>query len=127
MKSKLFAVIFAFLMCVGMVACGGEEAAKRPIDYPNTKWQCTNASFTFSVTEDCKIEDAVITNSSGEEASVCIEFSEQSEGKMYVKSADGTETYFSGACTFGKKKFTVMVGNSRKDFSNLPIKLIFKA
>lgn len=127
MKSKLFAVIFAFLMCVGMVACGGGEEAKRPIDYPNTKWQCTNASFTFSVTEDCKIEDAVITNSSGEEVSVTVEFSEQSEGKMYVKSANGAETYFSGTCTFGKNKFTVMVSDVHDDFSHLPIKLIFKA
>ena len=126
MKIKSIALLLSVLMCVCLTACGSGEA-KRPIDYPETKWTCDTADITFSVSRDCKVTEATMVNKNGETIDISFVFSEMSEGKMSITNSDGTETYLSGTCSYENDKFTVFVTdiyNTDLDISTT--RLLFK-
>ena len=64
---------------------------------------------SFSVSEDGKVTNAVMTDKNGEKIDISLVFSDMSEGKVSITNADGSEIYISGTCTYEKDKFTVMV------------------
>lgn len=108
MKIKVVSLLCLVFMCFSLVACGANEP-KRPIDYPDSKWTCSIADISFSVSEECKITNATMVNKNGETIEISLVFSEISEGKVSITNADGTETYLSGTCSYEKDKFTVTV------------------
>lgn len=108
MKIKVFALLLALLFCFSLTACGDNEV-KRPIDYPDSKWTCDAANITFSVSSDGKITDATMVDVNSETISISLVFSDIDEGKVSITNADGTETYLSGNCVYGKKMFSINV------------------
>ena len=108
MKIKSIALLLSVLMCVSFAACGSGEA-KRPIDYPETKWMCEIADITFSVSRDCKVTDATMVDKNGETIDISLVFSEMNEGKVSITNADGTKTYLSGTCSYEEDRCTVII------------------
>ena len=108
MKIKTIALLLFTLLCFSLTACG-ESEAKRPIDYPNSKWTCDVASITFSVSDDAKITDATMVDKNGETISISVVFTDAEEGKVSITNADETETYLSGTCTYGEDLFSIFV------------------
>ncbi len=105
MKKKI--VLFLAVFCMFLTACGGEPM--RPVDYPDSEWYCENESIKFSVNGDGKITDATMVDINGETISISLVFTDMSEGKVSITNADGTETYFSGNCTYGKDMLSVFI------------------
>ena len=124
MKFKtVFLLRFVFSLC--FTACG--EEAKRPVDYPNTAWACTDGEINFSVADNGTVENASLLNKNGDTVKVKIVFSEASEKKASFYSEDGKELYFSGTCSYGESSFTLTVSDIyNSDFSYLPPMLTFK-
>ena len=108
MKLKIVSVLLLVLICFSMVACG-ENDPKRPIDYPESKWTCKDASITFSVSADCKITDATAVGNNGEIFEISFVFSEAEEGKVSITNAEGTEIYLIGDCSYESDRFTIRV------------------
>ena len=108
MKIKNIALLLFVLMFVCLTACGSGEV-KRPIDYPDSKWTCSVANISFSVSQDCKVTDTTMVNKNGETIDISLVFTEMDEGKVSITNADGSETYLSGTCSYENDKFTVMV------------------
>ena len=126
MKIKTIALFLVALLCFSLTACGDSES-KRPIDYPDSKWNCEVASITFSVTDEGKVTDATMVDKNGETVSISIVFTDIEEGKVSITNADETETYLSGTCTYNKDMFSIFVTdiyNSDLDISST--RLIFK-
>lgn len=124
MKTKGLILLSVILVCCFLVACGGDPM--RPIDYPDTDWTCESDGISFSVSEDGKVTNAVMTDKNGEKIDISLVFSDMSEGKVSITNADGSEIYISGTCTYEKDKFTVMVTdiyNNELDISST--RLIF--
>ena len=108
MKIKTIALILIALLCFSLTACG-DSNAKRPIDYPNSKWACDVASITFSVSDNGKVTDATMVDKNGETILISIVFTDVEEGKVSLTNADETETYLSGTCTYGEDLFSIFV------------------
>lgn len=108
MKIKTIALILIALLCFSLTACG-DSNAKRPIDYPNSKWACDVESITFSVSDDGKVTDATMVDKNGETILISIVFTDVEEGKVSLTNADETETYLSGTCTYGDDMFSIFV------------------
>lgn len=120
MKIRTIALLLVALLCFSLTACGKSEA-KRPIDYPNSKWTCDIASITFSVSDDGKVTDATMVDKNGKTISICIIFTGTEEGKVSITNADETETYLSGTCTYGEDLFSIFITdtyNSNLDISS---------
>ncbi|MBE6692198.1 MAG: hypothetical protein E7586_02545 [Ruminococcaceae bacterium] len=108
MKIKTIALLLVAVLCFSLTACG-ESEAKRPIDYPNSKWSCDVASITFSVSDDGKIIDATMVDKDDNTLPISIVFSDTDENKVTITNADETETYLSGTFTSSKDKFVITV------------------
>ena len=108
MKIKTIALLLVALLCFSLTACG-ESEAKRPLDYPNSKWTCDVASITFSVSDDAKITDATMVDKNGETISISVVFTDVEEGKVSITNAYETETYLSGTCTYDEDLFSIFV------------------
>ncbi len=108
MKIKIISLLCVAILCFSLVSCGDGEL-KRPIDYPDSKWTCSVADISFSVSQDCKITNATMVNKNGEIIDISLAFSEMSDGKVSITNADGSETYLSGTCSYEEDKLTVMV------------------
>ena len=108
MRIKSISLFLVLMFCFSLAACGDSEV-KRPVDYPDSKWTCNAANITFSVSSDGKITDATMVDVNGETISISLVFSDMEEGKVSVTNAEGTETYFSGNCEYGKKMFSITV------------------
>ena len=108
MKIRIISLLCLVFMCISLVACGDNEV-KRPVDYPDSKWTCSVANISFSVSQDCKVTDATMVNKNGETIDISLVFTEMDEGKVSITNPDGSETYISGTCSYEKDKFTVMV------------------
>lgn len=106
MKTKI-TMFLIVLFCIGLAACGSEPM--RPIDYPNTTWQCNDVNIKFSVSDDGTVTDASMLDGSGKTIPISIVFADLEEGNVSITSADGTETYLSGTCTYGKDMFSIFV------------------
>ena len=107
MKIKIFSLFLIVFCCIGLVACGDE--IMRPIDYPNTTWQCDDGNIKFSVSADGKITDATMLDKNGETISISLVFTDMEDGKVSITNIDETETYLSGTCTYGKDMFSIFV------------------
>lgn len=124
MKSKNLIAFMLILTFLFSTACSNE--AKSPVDYPNTRWSCEAAGMSFSVSENSEITDAEIISKNGEIVKITIDFSETSENTIIVKSTDGTEAYFSGECTYEKKKLIIDITDVYSaDFDHLSTRLAF--
>ncbi len=124
MKLKAISLLLMLAICLCLSACGGE---KRPIDYPGTTWTCQGQNIKFSVTEDGKITDAAMVDKNGETVDILLVFSDVSEGTASITSPDGSETYLSGTCTYGKDSFNISITDVyNTDFEHLPLVLQFK-
>ena len=99
-----FLLLISFALC--LTSCG---EAKRPIDYPNSKWTCDIANICFTVTDDGSITDATMVNKNGELLSITLVFSDASEGKVSITDTDKNETYLSGTCTYDNDMFSIFV------------------
>ncbi len=109
MRFKLLSLILVMLFCVGLVACGDEPM--RPIDYPNTTWQCDDGNIKFSVSADGKITDATMLDKNGETISISLVFTDIEDGKVSITNIDETETYLSGSCTYEDDMFSIFVSD----------------
>ena len=124
MKIKTPFLLLLIALALFISACGDE--AKRPVDYPNTEWKCEDGNITFSVNSDGKVENASLTNATGDTVKVSVVFSDLDEQKVSFYSEDGKESYFSGSCTYGEDTFTVTISDVYNiDFSQLPPRLVF--
>lgn len=108
MKFKSISLLIPLLLCFILNACGDSEA-KRPIDYPDSKWTCDAANISFSVSSDGKITDATMTDVNGETISISLVFTDTDKGKVSITNPDETETYLSGTCEYGRKSFSITV------------------
>ncbi len=126
MKSKTLFLLLLTALALFISACGDE--AKRPVDYPDTEWKCEDGNITFSVNADGKVENAFLTNATGDTVKVSVVFSDLDEKKVSFYSEDCKESYFSGSCTYGEDTFTITVSDIyNSDFSHLPPRLVFKS
>lgn len=107
MKVKILPLVLVVLFCIGLVACS--EEPMRPIDYPDTTWQCNDENIKFSVSDDGKITNATMLDKNGETVSISLVFTDINEGKVSITNADETETYLSGTCTYGKDMFSIFI------------------
>ncbi len=124
MKLKAIALLILVAFCLCLSACGGE---KPPVDYPNTTWICQEQNIKFSVTEDGKITDATMVDKNGEAINISLVFSDVSEGNVAITSPDGSETYLSGTCTYGKDGFNTFITDVyNTDLEHLSLVLSFK-
>lgn len=124
MKLKAISLLLMLAICLCLPACGDE---KRPIDYPGTTWICQAQDIKFSVTDDGKITDATMVDKNGETVDILLVFSDVSEGTVSITSPDGSETYLSGTCTYGKDSFNISITDVyNTDFEHLPLVLQFK-
>lgn len=99
-----FLLLISFALC--LTSCGD---AKRPIDYPNSKWTCDIANTCFSVTDEGKISNATMVNKNGETIAISLVFTDMEDGKVSITNADETETYLSGTCTYDNDMFSIFV------------------
>ncbi len=106
MNIKKFTLLIVLAFCLCLSACG---EVKRPIDCPDTTWECEAQNIKFSVSENCEIKDATVVDKNGNTISISFVFSEMSEGKVSITSPDGIETYLAGTCTYGKDLFSIFV------------------
>lgn len=107
MKNKIFYLLLIVLCCFGLVACGDEPM--RPIDYPNTAWQCKDENIKFSVSADGKVTDATMLDKNGAAISISIVFTDMKDGKVSITNVAETETYLSGTCTYDNDMFSIFV------------------
>ena len=107
MKNKIFYLLLIVLCCFGLVACGDEPM--RPIDYPNTAWQCKDENIKFSVSADGKITDATMLDKNGAAISISVVFTDMEDGKVSITNVAETETYLSGTSTYGNDMFSIFI------------------
>ena len=125
MKIKIFSLFLIVFCCIGFVACGDEPM--RPIDYPNTTWQCKDENIKFSVSADGKITDATMLDKNGNTISISLVFTDMEDGKVSITNIDETETYLSGTCTYGKDMFSIFVTDKfNPDISITSTRLTFE-
>lgn len=125
MKIKIFSLFLIVFCCIGFVACGDEPM--RPIDYPNTTWQCKDENIKFSVSADGKITDATMLDKNGKTISISLVFTDMEDGKVSITNIDETETYLSGTCTYDKDMFSIFVTDKfNPDISITSTRLTFE-
>ena len=125
MKIKIFSLFLIVFCCIGFVACGDEPM--RPIDYPNTTWQCKDENIKFSVSADGKITDATMFDKNGKAISISLVFTDMEDGKVSITNVDETETYLSGTCTYDKDMFSIFVTDKfNPDISITSTRLTFE-
>ena len=124
MNIKKFTLLIVLAFCLCLSACG---EVKRPIDCPDTTWECEAQNIKFSVSENCEIKDATVIDKNGNTISISFVFSEMSEGKVSITSPDGIETYLAGTCTYDKDSFDMTITDIyNSDLDHLPLILKFK-
>ena len=124
MNIKKFTLLIVLAFCLCLSACG---EVKRPIDCPDTTWECEAQNIKFSVSENCEIKDATVVDKNGNTISISFVFSEMSEGKVSITSPDGIETYLAGTCTYDKDSFDMTITDIyNSDLDHLPLILKFK-
>lgn len=106
MNIKIRSLLCVALLCFLLVGCG-DNNVKRPVDCPDSKWTCSSANITFSVSQDGKVTDATMVNKNGETVDISLVFT--NEDKVSITNADGTETYITGTFSYEKDMFSVMV------------------
>jgi hypothetical protein len=121
---KIFCYIQILLLLTCMIACA-PHYSNRPMEFPNTKWVCSNPDIWFEVDKDgqslgeVKVNDNIIKMN--------VQFGQANA--VYFFSGDGTPSspnklIFDGDGTFSKDKMVIKV-DSDKLFNNKYKKLIF--
>jgi len=121
---KIFCYIQILLLLTCMIGCS-KYYANRPMEFPNTKWVCSNPDIWFQVDKDgqsageVKVNDSIIK--------MTVHFG-QAKGVGFF-SGDNTpssplESLFRGDGTFSKDKMVIKVGSDNL-FNNKYKKLVF--
>ena len=105
---KIILTVLVGIILAGVTAgCMNRWEGKRPVDYPNTTWECTEPNITFSVDENKAITLTVAEEGAEfpEDLSVLfnygrtIMFHSASQGKVFLR----------GSCVFSESKLIVYV------------------
>ena len=124
MNIKIRSLLCVALLCFLLVGCG-DNNVKRPVDCPDSKWTCSSANITFSVSQGGKVTDATMVNKNGETVDISLVFTD--EDKVSITNADGTETYITGTFSCDKKEFTIMIEEIfNPDLKNVAKRLLFE-
>ena len=130
MRNRIALLLCLIFACVSLAGCAssasGDKKVKRPVDYAESKWTCDVADITFSVSKDCEVTDATLVNKNGETVEISIVFTEVSEGKIWIKSADGSEPYLCGSCSYSANEFYVTVTDVYNYDFDTPPYLVFE-
>jgi len=107
--SKQLKLIIVLLFSMFLAACDVDPyKGKRPIDYPNTTWNCNQGLLTFSVTDHNETANGVLDTKYGE-INVNLMWSILN-ADVTLYNADGDkERLFSGTNDYGKDRFTMEV------------------
>lgn len=125
MKIRIIALFCLAIMCISFVGCSDD--IKLPVDYPDSKWTCSVADISFSVSQDRKVTDATMVNKNGETIDISLVFTEMDEGKVSITNADESEVYLSGTCSYDADGFTVKVTDIyNTDLEITSTKLVFE-
>ena len=114
MKKILFPLIITTLLVV-LFGCDVDHyKGKRPFDYSESVWICTEYQMTCSY-KTSGVKETWQLN--GEELNFYFLWSSiDSRVSFMIQDEDGKEKMlFGGRCTFGKKRFIVIVGSIADD------------
>lgn len=117
---KLFSILLSFTIILQYL-CGCDVDiydGKRPMDQPNTQWECYEHCIQFTVTEDGFCEGTMTVE--GEEVRFYLLWDSFSTGVHFIENHEGMYDYqydlsfelFSGSCKFSKKNLVVSVKNT---------------
>lgn len=122
--NKNQALIYSSALVMLLTACDVDPyKGKRPIDYPNSIWDCNDGVLVLNVTD--KVEDTYgYLTSDGSSIKVTFLWSKL-DTKVTVYQAEGdNQVLFTGVNTYGEQSFSMLIDNTNGYLSESSINLI---
>ncbi len=128
MRKRLILMLLIAMVFPMLISCDSDfYRGKRPIDYPDSSWECVGENYKISFKVGSPEEHKIVID---EDQPIVFEFlwsSIDSKVSVYEYGHSGDMDYylFGGECTFGKKTFEIKINSAAEKWSIFSDVLVF--
>lgn len=124
-KNYILICVFVVLLSFGLYGCDTDfYRGKRPIDYANSRWVCSEYGASFEVDENGNGVNQILTVN-GKAVSFSWLFGSFDRSVLLKFEIDGQAYSLWGDCKFSKKLFVVYIENTKGCYTQKEVTLNF--